>query len=107
LKQPLESALRIIKLISVIVLTMNNNGKIILALLAGAAVGAALGILFAPDKGSATREKIKRKAGDIADDLEDAIEKAKEALEDLKEVASDQAEKYADDLNEQLKTILK
>lgn len=37
----------------------NNTGKTLLALLAGAAIGAVAGILMAPDKGSKTREKIK------------------------------------------------
>ena len=32
--------------------------KMILGILAGAAIGATLGILFAPDKGSKTRQKI-------------------------------------------------
>jgi len=39
---------------------MNKNvSKILLSFLAGAAAGAALGILLAPDKGTNTRQKIK------------------------------------------------
>ena len=46
----------------------SSNNNSILALLAGAAVGLGLGILFAPDKGTKTREKIK----DGLDDLKDS-----------------------------------
>ena len=38
---------------------MSDNGKVIGALVLGAAAGAALGILFAPTKGSDLRHKIK------------------------------------------------
>ena len=36
---------------------MNDNTKVIVALLAGMAAGAALGLLFAPESGDETRDK--------------------------------------------------
>ncbi len=48
-----------------------DSGKILLGVLAGAAVGATLGILFAPDKGSNTRKKISRKGNEYAEGIED------------------------------------
>ena len=47
----------------------NNKGNMLVALLAGAAVGAGIGILFAPDKGSKTREKIRDGYGEAKDNL--------------------------------------
>ena len=40
-----------------------------MGVLAGVAVGATLGILFAPSRGSSTRRKILRKSDEYADDL--------------------------------------
>lgn len=40
------------------------NKKVLIGLFAGVAIGATLGILFAPDKGSETRKKIKDKGND-------------------------------------------
>ncbi len=48
-----------------------KSGNMLLGVLAGAAIGAVLGILYAPDKGSATRDKISRKGKKYADDLQD------------------------------------
>ena len=47
----------------------NSTATAIAALLAGVAVGAALGILFAPDKGSETRSKLVAGARDLASDV--------------------------------------
>lgn len=54
---------------------MKNPGGILAALLGGAVVGAALGILLAPDKGSETRLR-------ISDEYENAKEKLIDALKE-------------------------
>ena len=46
-----------------------SSGKVILGVLAGAAAGAILGLLFAPDKGSETRKKVYKKSEKYAEDL--------------------------------------
>lgn len=58
-----------------------NKGKALLGVLAGIAAGAALGVLFAPDKGSNTRKSLTKKSEDFADAINDAIDaKLKEIL---------------------------
>ena len=47
----------------------NHSGKVIGALLVGALVGAAVGILFAPAKGSRVRSKLTDTASDLADEI--------------------------------------
>jgi gas vesicle protein len=56
---------------------MNNTLKIVVAVAAGAAAGAALGILFAPDKGSEIRRKIAEQGKKIADSVKDRFETKK------------------------------
>ena len=59
-----------------------STGKVLLGVLAGAATGALLGVLFAPHKGSVTRKKISRTTGNYADGVKDKIN---ELLEDITE----------------------
>ncbi len=50
---------------------MNDNSKVVVALLAGLAAGAALGILFAPDKGVDTRDKLGQSLKDFGDSIKE------------------------------------
>lgn len=64
---------------------MNDNGKILAALLAGMAAGAAIGLLFAPEKGTDTREKINDSLKDLGDAIKERSAEQMENLKDLKE----------------------
>jgi gas vesicle protein len=46
-----------------------ESGKVVLGVLAGVAIGAVLGILLAPEKGSVTRNQILNKGEDFTNDL--------------------------------------
>lgn len=74
----------------------NNTGKIIGALLIGAAIGGVLGILFAPDKGSETRKKIAGKTDDLTDALKEKLNAFLEEAKHEFEAAKDRATALAD-----------
>jgi gas vesicle protein len=46
-----------------------NSGKVFLGALAGLAAGALIGVLFAPDKGSESRNKIIKEGEDYLDSI--------------------------------------
>ena len=62
---------------------MNKTGKILIAFVAVATAGAIIGILFAPDKGSKTRRKIKDQGRKVVDDVEYNFRKGKEKFNKL------------------------
>lgn len=62
---------------------MSNEGKSIIAFLAGVLAGSAVGILFAPEKGEVTREKISTNLSDYRDQLVDFINELKERGEEV------------------------
>ncbi len=64
---------------------MNENSKIAVALLAGLAAGAVLGLLFAPDKGSETRDKINESLADLGDAIKERAEEQFDQLNELRE----------------------
>jgi gas vesicle protein len=78
-------------------ITTMGAGKIFTSVLAGAAAGAILGILFAPEKGTETRRKIAEKSSEIAgnvkdkyNDLSDTVsEKYDQAKQKLSNLVSD------------------
>ncbi len=51
-----------------------NSGKVFLGVVAGLAAGAALGVLFAPEKDSKARKLISKKTDDLIDAVNEKIE---------------------------------
>jgi gas vesicle protein len=74
-----------------------SSGKVFLGLLAGLAAGALLGVLFAPDKGSAIRKKLSKKGEDYTDALKekfnDFLDTVSEKFDEVQEEVSDISEK--------------
>jgi gas vesicle protein len=62
-----------------------NSGKILTALVVGAAVGAVLGVLFAPDKGSETRKKINDEGKKMSDAIRNKFNEMKEKMNAVKD----------------------
>lgn len=68
---------------------MNTRNKVLLGIVGAAAAGVIVGLLIAPEKGKDTRKKIKKTAGDWADNLSSMWAKGKRAADDFAEEGKD------------------
>lgn len=77
----------------------SNTGTTLLAILTGAAIGAGIGILYAPDTGAKTR-------GKIAKETKKAEKKFKKQLKEAKEILGSNAESAKLTFEENLENTL-
>jgi gas vesicle protein len=76
---------------------MHNNNPDIPGLITGIILGGLLGILYAPNKGEQTREKLKGFAQDKVEDFQGTLEEKRDALAaDLRKIEDEIKDKAKD-----------
>jgi len=81
----------------------NVTGKVIGAVIVGTLVGATLGILFAPYKGSRTRNRIARRTKDLTKDFSNKMKEEASVLLNKAEEFENMAEQKIQDLTKKVK----
>ena len=82
---------------------MKDTGKVLLSLLAGAAAGAVVGLLYAPEAGEEARKKLAKNAKKLNETIKSSIDEIseksqkaiKEITESMQEARKNTAEKVS------------
>lgn len=82
---------------------MRNTGFLVGGLLLGAALGASVALLYAPQKGSETRELVKSKLKEMEEDLDKMRKKMGKKGGELK----DETKKKIEDLESRINSLIK
>jgi gas vesicle protein len=90
---------------------LNETGRVVGALVVGVLAKAALGILFAPEKGSKTRSNIIDGAKDLADDIKkkmtDEAATLRRKAEDLEQRAKNKVEEVFENVKHKAEDTVK
>jgi len=70
---------------------MTNNSKVVLGIVTAAAAGAVIGMLFAPEKGTELRDKVRDTANGLASDLLDVIQRGRQQYAEVEDQVQDKA----------------
>lgn len=86
---------------------MSNTNSTIAGVLAGLAVGGALGILFAPKSGKETREEIGEKASEMVDKAKKMKEELTGMLSEVSAKEKERIQSYIAQLDDYISDLMK
>ena len=84
-----------------------STGKVVLGVIAGAATGALLGILYAPARGAITRRSICLKGEQGLDDLKDKFNEYIDKITDRFEKVKDDVNELVDEIKDKVEKVEK
>jgi gas vesicle protein len=85
---------------------MSSSSKVLVAFLAGVATGTAIGILYAPDKGEVTRDKLSYRLSKYRGQLQELINDLIEGKDLPESFAKTEGQKVVNDAREKAERLL-